>query len=66
MHMSMSLFTAVLFILLTLGILVSLPPGGSKVTVAMFHAVVFALVYHYTHKMAWAYLYPDGFTGKRK
>jgi hypothetical protein len=57
MHMWMSLFTAVLFFLLTPGILVSLPPGGSKVTVAMVHALVFALVYHYTHKMVWAYLY---------
>lgn len=62
----MTLFTAVLFFLLTPGILVSLPPGGSRVMVAMFHALVFALIYHYTHKMAWAYLYPDGFTGSMK
>ena len=47
------LYLAVLFFVLTPGILVSLPPGGSKLTVAGFHAVVFALVYHFTHKMVW-------------
>ena len=36
------IFTAVLFFLLTPGIILSLPPGGSKVTVAITHAIVFA------------------------
>jgi len=53
----MSLFTAVLFFVLVPGILVSLPPGGSFVSKAMFHAVVFALVYHYSHKFVWKSLY---------
>ncbi len=47
------LYLAVLFFALTPGVLVSLPPGGSKLSVAAFHAVVFALVYHFTHKMVW-------------
>ena len=45
------LYLAVLFFVLTPGVLVSLPPGGSKLTVAIVHAVVFALVYHFTHKV---------------
>jgi hypothetical protein len=53
----MSLFIAVLFFVLTPGILISLPPNGSFVHKAMFHAVVFAVVYHFTHKLAWNALY---------
>jgi hypothetical protein len=43
-------YAAVLFYLLTPGILVSLPPGGSRTTVAITHAVVFSVVWCYTHK----------------
>jgi hypothetical protein len=53
----MSLFTAVLFFILTPGILLSLPSGASFIVKAMFHALVFALVYHYSHKFVWRTLY---------
>jgi hypothetical protein len=53
MNVWMSLFIAVLFVVLTPGVLLRLPPGGSKWVVAATHAVVFALVYHFTHKMVW-------------
>ena len=43
------IYLALLFFVLTPGILLSLPPGGSKLTVAAVHAVVFAVVYHFTH-----------------
>ena len=49
----LSLYFAVLFFVLSPGILLSLPTGGSKVTVAATHSVVFALVYTLTHKMVW-------------
>ena len=49
----MSLYAAVLFFLLTPGVLVSLPPGGSRMTVALTHAAVFGLVWALTHKMVW-------------
>ena len=39
------LTTAVLFFLLTPGVLLSLPPGGGKLTVAAVHAVVFAVAH---------------------
>lgn len=39
------LTTALLFFLLTPGVLVSLPPGGTKLVVAATHAVVFAIAH---------------------
>ena len=45
-----SLYAVVLFFLLTPGILVSLPPGGSRTTVALTHAVVFGIVWSLTYK----------------
>jgi len=49
----MSIYAAVLFFVLTPGVLLSLPPGGSRTTVALTHAVVFGLVWSLTHKMVW-------------
>ena len=46
----MFLYAALLFFVLTPGILLSLPPKGKKMTVAAVHAVVFALVWSVTHK----------------
>lgn len=51
MNLIMFLFSAVLFFLLTPGILLSLPPGGSKMVVAMTHAIVFGAVMTFSHKM---------------
>jgi len=51
--MFMSLYAAVLFFVLTPGVLLSLPPGGSRITVALTHAVVFGLVWTLTHKMVY-------------
>ena len=53
MNAWMILYVAVLFFVLTPGILLSLPSGGSKTTVAAVHALVFALVFHFTHKLVW-------------
>ena len=50
MNIYVSLYLALLFIVLTPGVLLSLPPGGSKLVVAATHGVVFALVYHLTNK----------------
>ena len=53
MNVYMSLSLALLFVALTPGVLLSLPPGGSKLVVAATHGVVFALVYYVTHKAVW-------------
>ena len=52
-NLFMFLYTAVLFYVLTPGILLSLPPKSYKMVVAATHAFVFALVYKLTHRMAW-------------
>jgi len=45
------LYTIVLFVLLTPGILLRLPPKGSPLVVAIVHGAVFALVLCFTHKI---------------
>jgi hypothetical protein len=40
---------AVLFFLLTPGVLVKLPPKSGLLVVAAFHAVVFTVVYYFAH-----------------
>jgi len=47
----MFVYAFVLFFVLTPGILLSLPPRGSKMMVAATHALVFALIFVFTHKM---------------
>ena len=53
MNLYMSLYLAALFVLLTPGVLVTLPKGCSKLTVAAVHGLVFAAVWHFTHKLVW-------------
>ena len=60
MHALMFIFTAILFFVLTPGIVLSLPPKGSKMMVAMVHAVVFALVFTFTHKLVWEWGISNG------
>jgi hypothetical protein len=47
--MWISLYAVVLFYVLTPGVLVSLPPGGSRTTTALTHAVVFGIVWALTN-----------------
>ena len=54
MNLIMFLFSALLFFLLTPGILLSLPPGGSKIVVAITHAIVFGAVFTLSHRMLMA------------
>jgi hypothetical protein len=53
MNWVVTVYAAILFFVLTPGILVSLPPKGSKMMVAATHAVVFALLFGFTAKMVW-------------
>ena len=48
MNLVVSLYAALLFFILTPGVLLSLPPKASKLVVAGVHAVVFALVFSFT------------------
>jgi hypothetical protein len=49
-NLYMAVYVVLLFVALTPGILLSLPPKGSKMVVAITHAVVFAVVYSMTQK----------------
>jgi hypothetical protein len=55
--MWMALYAAALFFVLTPGVVLSLPPGGSKLTVAGVHAVVFGVAWALTHKLVWKALH---------
>jgi phosphotransferase system glucose/maltose/N-acetylglucosamine-specific IIC component len=57
MHWSMITFLVVLFYVLTPGIFLRLPPGGSKTIVALTHGLVFALVYYFTHHSVAAFFH---------
>ena len=65
----MSLFIVLLFVLLTPGILLRLPAKGSKLTVALVHGIVFALVFHFFHKVVGQMTPPpiyEGLTDREK
>jgi len=53
MNVIMFFYIFLLFVLLTPGILLSLPPKGSKWTVAIVHGLVFALVWCFTNNFVW-------------
>ena len=53
MNWVVTIYTAILFFVLTPNVVLRLPPKGSTLMVAAVHAVVFAIVYHFTHKVVW-------------
>lgn len=50
----MTAFTALLFFVLTPGVILTIPSNGSKIVVAVVHGIVFALVYYLSYKTVWA------------
>lgn len=50
-----AIYAAVLFILLSPGVLVKLPPKGGKMTVVLVHALVFFVVFSLTKE--WVYMF---------
>ncbi len=57
MLLMMVIFSAVLFYILSPGILLSFPKSGSVQMKAAIHALVFAAVFGVTHKIVWTYFY---------
>ena len=53
MNVFMSLYVAALFVALTPGVLLTLPKGGARLTVAVVHGLVFAVIYNFTYRMVW-------------
>ena len=48
METALIIYMILLFVLLTPGVLITLPPHGTKYVVALVHAVVFVLILNYT------------------
>jgi hypothetical protein len=53
MNILLFLILVVLFVLLTPGIVVYLPPKSSKLTTAITHGVIFAVIWSLSHKFLW-------------
>jgi len=53
MNWFFTIYIAVLFFILTPSVLLKLPPKGNKYTVALVHAIVFAVIFHFTYKFVW-------------
>jgi len=54
-------YVALLFVLLTPGVLLRLPSKGTLLTVAIVHGIVFALVFHFTHRHVYRLTSNEGF-----
>ena len=52
-NVGMTLFVAALFVLLTPGIVLCVPTKGPLLHKAIVHGLLFAIVYHYTHRIVW-------------
>jgi hypothetical protein len=55
MHAALSAFVIVLFVVLTPGILLRLPPKGGKYIVAIVHGLVFSFVLHLAYQYYFKY-----------
>ena len=53
MYWLITIYIALLFFVLTPGILFTLPPKSTKITVALVHAVIFATVWQLTKTQVW-------------
>jgi hypothetical protein len=53
MNFTFTFFVALLFVVLSPGVLLSLPSRGSLLTKVLVHAVVFAVVFYLTASTAW-------------
>ena len=53
MNLTVAVYSAILFFVLSPGVLLRLPSGGSKLTVAGVHALVFAFILYLTAGYVW-------------
>ena len=56
-NLIMTIYAAILFFILTPNVLVSLPPKGSVLVVAMVHAIIFGIVFNFTKKPLYNFFY---------
>ena len=53
MNLVVAVYSAILFFVLSPGVLLRLPSNGSKNTVALVHALVFAVILYFTAGVVW-------------
>jgi hypothetical protein len=53
MNLTVAIYAAILFFVLSPNVLLRLPANGSKLMVAGVHAIVFAVVLYFTQKWVW-------------
>ena len=56
-HWIFMIYLFILFVALTPGILLTLPPNSSHIIVALVHGLVFVIVWALTEKIIWQGLY---------
>lgn len=62
MNFTFTLFVALLFVVLSPGVLLSFPSKGSLLTKVLVHAVVFAVVFYFAAPTAWQWSFSvEGF-----
>ena len=54
MNVTMFLYIAALFVVLSPSILFKFPTKGSPLVIAITHGLLFAIVYHFTHRYVWS------------
>lgn len=59
MHIYMLIYITLLFFILSPGVLITIPNIDSKVIPALVHSIVFTIVYYYTYKLVWEYIYSN-------
>ena len=60
-NIGLSIYIAILFIILTPGVLFSIPPHTSTLIKAVIHGILFAVVYFFTNKRVWQIVTTEGF-----
>ena len=55
-----SVFASILFFILSPGVFLRIPQNGSKMTVTGVHALVFAIIFYFTHGMVYRYFRGSG------
>lgn len=61
MNLAVSVYSSVLFLLLTPSILVKLPTTGSKYAVALVHALIFGIIFYFTSSLVESSFSVEGF-----
>jgi hypothetical protein len=66
MNWIITIYIALLFFVLSPGVLLRIPSKGKLITVAAVHAIVFAIVWHFTGKLVWKASVPAKHEGFRE